>query len=69
MQQNSGDVKVAGHDHMVRRGAAIVNTDKDAFLEFMAARERREQEQQELASLRDEVAQMKEMLKEMRKTQ
>jgi hypothetical protein len=61
----SGDIKVEDHPELVRRGAAIVNTDRNAFIEYVSRRQKAAEQQQEVANLKQEVADLKGMLSEL----
>lgn len=62
---SNGDIKVEGHPELVRRRGAIVNVDRDSFLEFVSRRQKALEQQQEVSSLKQEVADLKGMLAEI----
>ncbi len=60
--------KIEGHSDLQRRGAAIVNVDKSAFLEFLARREKAERDQERIQTLESEVSELKNLLNRLLET-
>ncbi len=56
------DVKVKDRTNLVRRGAAIVNTDTEGFLAFVTKREKEENRVKEVEDLKNTVAELKQMV-------
>lgn len=59
------DVKVKGHDNLVRRGPALVNTDRDGFQAYIASREAALAKESEFNSLKDEVSELKDLVRQL----
>ena len=56
--------KIEGHNNLIRddSNSAIINKDRNAFLEARRAKELRETQKSEINTLKDEINEMKEML-------
>lgn len=59
------DSKIEGRGELERRGPVIVNTNKDGFLEFLARRERAQQDSQRISALENEIAQLKSLVSKL----
>ena len=55
--------KIEGHNNLIRddSNSAIINKDRNAFLEARRAKELRETQKSEINTLKDEINEMKEM--------
>jgi len=59
-------IKVEGHKNLYRNDAgAIVNTDSSEYNQYMRVKNKRKSEKDELNRLRDEIDEIKSMLKEL----
>ncbi len=61
----SADIKVKDRVHLVRRGAAIVNTDREGYQAFIARRENELNRDREVEELKKTVAEMKKLIEMM----
>ena len=60
-------IKVEGHEHLFRdeETGAIVNTDSSSYAAYMQLKSRKNMEKAELDSMKEEISEIKEMLKKI----
>ncbi|WJZ47966.1 hypothetical protein [Synechococcus phage DSL-LC03] len=62
-----GLIRVDGERGLFRdeKSTAIINTDKDAYAEYLDARNRKIQEMNEIETLKAEVSELKELMRQL----
>jgi len=60
-------IRVQGHKHLYRdeNSGAIVNNDSKGYLQYIAMRDKRKNEENELKRLRSDIDEIKSLLKEV----
>ena len=60
-------IKVEGHEHLFRdeETGAIINADSSSYAAYMQLKSRKRTEKEELDSMKEEISEIKEMLKKI----
>lgn len=56
------EYKVSSHPDLVKRGGVVVNVDREAYLSYMAKREKEATDAAQMEDLKSQVAELKAMV-------